>query len=336
MVSEPLAVGIVGCGGISAAHGDAAAGNDDRLSIVACCDVDPDRAAEFAASYDVPATYEDYRTMLDAEALDLVILATWPVQHEEQVLDCVAAGVPGVLCEKSLALDAETAAGMARAADDAGTLLAEGCMYRHLRLQELLAADAVGELRKIRAGFHSVVDDETNWRRDPDRGGGVVYDYTCYCVNAMTMVTGDVPDRVTGTWERREDGLVEELYGTLQYPDETVGIVESSQTAGYRQPLEVQGTEGTLELEHAWSTDHYDDVVEYRGGWESDFAPRVHRAERADPYEAQLLHLCGCLAGDVTCRMPAAESVRNVAIMDAVLEAARTGRAVTPDVPSRP
>jgi hypothetical protein len=44
----------------------------------------------------------DYRAMLEREKVDLLIIATWPHQHEGHVLAAVEAGVPAILCEKSM------------------------------------------------------------------------------------------------------------------------------------------------------------------------------------------------------------------------------------------
>ena len=333
--SPPFTTAIVGCGGISRAHGDAIEGNDDRIDFVACCDVDPDAADAFADRYGVPRTYTKLEELLASEELDVVILATWPNLHEAQVLTCVEAGVPAVLCEKSLSTNAESGARMVRAAAEGETLLVEAFMYRHhprtLELVERLESGEIGDLRHVRAGFHMKVEDESNWRRDPDRAGGVAYDLTSYPVNFVGGLFGEPPERVAAEWIRREDGLVESLYATLRYPEGTVAIIESSQTAAYRLPLEVRGIEGALSIEHAWLPD---DVIErISGNWQEDFERERIETQNADPYEEQILHVCECLERGAEPRFTAAESVRNAAVMDALLESAETGRFVAPTVP---
>lgn len=94
----PIDAGIVGCGANARSHGDASEGNE-QVRLVACSDLDPEAAEGFADRYGVPATYTDHTTMLEEESLGLVVLSTWPNLHEEQVLDCIGAGVPAILCE---------------------------------------------------------------------------------------------------------------------------------------------------------------------------------------------------------------------------------------------
>jgi len=251
-------VAIVGCGGVSHSHGEALTRAHDVAQLTAACDVDPERAESYAAEYGHSDTawYVDYEEMLRDVHPDIVILATWPNQHEEQVLTCVTAGVSGILCEKSLSTTGDSAARMARAAKETDIELLEGFMYRHnprmRRFFELFEEGAIGDLRKIRAGFTSTVTNEENWRRDPERGGGVIFDYTCYCINAITAAAGDVPERVAAEWDRREDGLIESLYATIRFSDTLVAQVETSQNASFGRPLELHGNEATMRINPAW------------------------------------------------------------------------------------
>jgi predicted dehydrogenase len=330
MDHDTVRAGIVGCGANARSHGDAADG-EERVRFVACCDIDPGAAADFAAEYGVDRTYTDHVEMVEAEDLDLVVLSTWPNLHEQQVLDCVDAGAPALLCEKSLATNAASAARMARAAAAAGAVLVEAFKHRHhprtRRLQELVETGEVGDLSRIRAGFHGTIDDETNWRRDPERGGGVVYDFTCYCVNTLGAFTGAVPERVAAEWTRRDDGLVEELWGLLRYDDGLVAEVDSSQRTSGVQPLELHGDEALLSLDHAWNA-HQEDITV-----RADGETRTLATPAADPFEAQLRHVCECLRADETPRFTVEESVRNLAVVDAMLESAATNSVTTPDVP---
>jgi len=329
--SFPITAGIVGCGANARSHGDAIEGNEGRIQLVACCDIHPKRAAAFAGRYDVSTTYTDHVTMVEEENLDLVILSTWPKQHEDQVLDCVAAGVRAILCEKSLTTSAESAARMARAADETNTLLVEGFKHRHhprtLTLQQLVADGEIGELHRIRAGFHNVVNDETNWRRDPAVGGGVVYDFTCYCVNMLYAFTEAVPEHVSAEWTRREDGLIESLYATCRYPGDVIAEIDSSQRIDAFQPLELHGTDGFLSLDRVWNADQEDIILRKQNEVET------YATEAANAFEEQLLHLCTCLSAGTTPRFTVDESVRNLAVIDAMLESAATNTYTAPDVP---
>jgi predicted dehydrogenase len=155
----PVRLGIVGCGGISHRHGPAAAASSE-VAIVGCCDTRIDVAQEWAATYGCESVYSDYRAMVDELELDGVLLATWPVQHCEQILGCLHAGVRFVLCEKALTTSRATALEVFRAAEAATAIVVEALMYRHhpaiKRVERLLDEGAVGAVDSVRAYFQRV------------------------------------------------------------------------------------------------------------------------------------------------------------------------------------
>ena len=216
---RPVRAAIVGCGGIAHAHAGSAVLHPDKITLVACADVIEERARDFAAKYHIPSFQTDYLALLEREKPDLVFFATWPIQHEEQVLAAIERCVPAILCEKSLAMNAASATRMALRAKETRTVLVEGFMWRHLprtlEVQRMIAEGRIGKLRKIRAGFHALSNDPDNWRRKKEYGGGVVFDFSCYCVNALGAFAGGLPGSVYAVWKCAADGLIEELYGLL-------------------------------------------------------------------------------------------------------------------------
>ena len=66
----PYRAAIIGCGRM--AHGHARAWNDDpRARLVACADLSPEAATNFANEFGIPATYTDYPEMLLTERPDV-------------------------------------------------------------------------------------------------------------------------------------------------------------------------------------------------------------------------------------------------------------------------
>lgn len=60
--------------------------------LVAAADPSADRLREFAVRWQVDATYNDYRTMLDTEHLDIVSICTPTRTHVAIATDVVASG----------------------------------------------------------------------------------------------------------------------------------------------------------------------------------------------------------------------------------------------------
>lgn len=154
--NDPVSIGLVGCGGISHYHIGGIRLHPD-LRVAACADIDKERACTWGRQHGVDQCFADWREMVEKVRPDIVIFATWPAQHREQVIAAAEMGVPAILCEKSLALTAAEGQAMAAACRKSGTLLMEGFMYRHTpRTQnfiELVHSGAVGDLRCARAAF---------------------------------------------------------------------------------------------------------------------------------------------------------------------------------------
>ena len=127
-------LGIVGCGDISHFHARAIEAVSDKIHFTACCDVDRERAEEWATQYDVSAAYGSLEEMLRAETLDAVLLATWPNLHRSQIEFCLNSGIKQILCEKALAITGSEATEIWDMVQNADAFLMEGFMYRHPQL----------------------------------------------------------------------------------------------------------------------------------------------------------------------------------------------------------
>jgi predicted dehydrogenase len=344
VTSEPLRLGIVGCGGISERHARAAAGSA-AAAIVACCDIRAGAAEDWAAQHGCERAYADYRTMIREHELDGVLLATWPNLHHEQVLGCLEEGVRAVLCEKSLAVTGAEALEIWTAADEADSLVVEGLMYRHhpaiRRIDELLAADEIGEIDSVRAAFsifdgeESAPDDPSrDWRQRADRAGGVPYDLACYCVDACNRLAGPPPRRALAVAGRSARyGTVSRLFGLLEYGNGVVGTVESSKGADFDHALTISGARGRLLLPVAWRIDHPTEVTLARSvGWGLSEETRFP-APVVDVYRLQLEAFAAAVRGEAAPVPTLAESVVDAFTLDALLESATAGAAADVAVP---
>jgi len=125
-----LKVGLVGCGGIGKAHADSYE-KDPLGTLVAVCDVNRERADQFAERYKVRAYYT-VQEMLNHEDLDIVDVTTSGYEqgswHYEPSMEAMAAG-KHVLCEKPLSNDIDECREMVRFA--ANQKVSLGCNLNH-------------------------------------------------------------------------------------------------------------------------------------------------------------------------------------------------------------
>jgi xylose dehydrogenase (NAD/NADP) len=338
---EPLRLGIVGCGWISAWHGRAAARIDD-LALVACCDTSAEAAEGFRDRYGCQRAYTDYQEMVREHELDGVILATWPPHHLEQIQFCLEAGIQNILCEKSITVGSDEALEVWSATRAAGALVVEGFMYRHhpamLRIDEILGEGGLGRIDHVSAGFDGFDAEEfapddpaRGWRRTKELHGGVPYDHLCYCVNQANHVAGAPPAQVMAlSWRSERYGTVNRVYGLIEYENGAVGMVESSKGSDFHYELKIFGSTGQLVLPVSITPDRIPPRETFEPGEFSEifvnrkidlfaYETEAIRIPAADPYELELRHFAATVRGTAAPKPALAESVVNVHTINALL-----------------
>ena len=124
-----MRIGLIGAGAVAPFHARAAELiSDVRLSAV--CDLDR-ATAERAATDSQAAVFTDYRTLLDSDTVDAVIVNTPHGLHHQMVLDAAERGLH-VLVEKPLATTVADCDEMVRACATAGVTMVVGHIQHFL------------------------------------------------------------------------------------------------------------------------------------------------------------------------------------------------------------
>ncbi len=169
--------------------------------VVAVASRQLDRAKTFAAEHGIPDAYGSYEDLLDADDVDAVYISLPNHLHSAWVERCAEQG-KHILCEKPLALNRAQAETAFDSAERQGVLLVEGFMYRThpqiARLLELVADDAIGEVRVVEASFGKNMHDESNIRMSNAMGGGAILDLGSYGVSISRLVVGAATGRPSG------------------------------------------------------------------------------------------------------------------------------------------
>ena len=210
--ARTLGIGMVGAGTMAGAHSLAlsmlAPLYPDlplRPRLVAVADVNERLASRLAERYTYARVEPDWRSLVEAPDVDLVVTCLPPSYNREVVLGAVAAG-KHVVSEKPLATDAETGAELLTACRRAGVFHGLGAAYRWtpaLRaIRELIDGGELGEIRSIRATF--LLD----YAADPDvpllwrfqkalAGGGIAIDTGYHLADTARYLVGEI-DTVQG------------------------------------------------------------------------------------------------------------------------------------------
>lgn len=201
-----LGVAIVGCGLIGRKRASALPGG----RLVACADLDLERAAALARSAPVAAAAdgvpvrpaEAFARWQDAVAhpdVSVVVVATTNDVLAEITAAALEAG-RHVLVEKPAARHAGELAPLERLAESSGRRVRVGFNHRYhpalLKARELVDAGALGPLMFLRAryGHGGRVGYDREWRADPARsGGGELIDQGSHVIDLARWFLGDFP-----------------------------------------------------------------------------------------------------------------------------------------------
>src|SRR4029077_5127650 len=135
-----------------------------------------------------------------------------------------------------------------------GVVLMEAFMWRHqprtAALRRLLAEGAISTLRLIRSSFSFPID-LNDWRLDPARGGGALWDIGCYGVSTTRLFAGAEPTEVRSLARFGKTGGDLSATGALRFPGGVLGLIDCSFEEPFRCVYELVGTTGFIEVPDA-------------------------------------------------------------------------------------
>jgi len=125
-----LRVGVVGTGVMGTDHAERLVGRISGAQLVAVSDPDAARMSALVAAFAGCQAFEDPLALIADPDVDAVLIASPGFAHEEQVMACIEHRKP-TLCEKPLAMDAESALRLVTAERQAGKAMVQvGFMRR--------------------------------------------------------------------------------------------------------------------------------------------------------------------------------------------------------------
>ena len=345
MASGEVGVGLVGTGFIGQAHAEAFS-LSPVASVRAVASRSPDRAAEFAARWGIPAWHDDYRELAARPDVDLVCVAAPNYLHRDIAVAAAQAG-KHVICEKPLARTLREADEMIAACRDAGVKLmyAEEICFapQYVRAKELADEGALGDVYLVRQteqhfGPHS------DWFWDPElAGGGVLMDMGCHGIEFVRWVHGKPSARSVsaevGTFVHNERTRAEDhAIITIRFDDRRAGLIEASwaKPGGMDDRAEIVGSRGVTyaDLVRGSSLLTFSDVGY---GYSVEKAPdtRGWTVTASDELwnsglPQEMDHFARCVAGDAVPRETGEDGRVVLEIIYAAYRAARLGRVELP------
>ncbi|HET9083129.1 MAG TPA: Gfo/Idh/MocA family oxidoreductase [Candidatus Limnocylindrales bacterium] len=266
-MDRPARVAIIGSGNVTHFYLTGAA-KFPSVALVACADLDPERARALAARGGFPAV--PVEAILGDTTIDVALVLTPPAAHAPVAIAAIEAG-KHVYSEKPLAtsredarlvLDAAAAAGV-RVGAAPDTFLGGGLQTARAVIDDgLIGTPLVATAAVSHTG-------PERWHHDPRifyaPGGGPVLDVGPYYVTALVNLLGPVAAVAAvgrGVGSERlvaegplvgttiTSGVPTTVIGTLTFASGVIGsLFASFDTAGSRVPhIEIHGTAGSLSL----------------------------------------------------------------------------------------
>ena len=253
-------------------------------------------------------TFPDMDAMLDAVALDAVVICTPSALHARQVQAALDRGLH-VFCEKPFCLDPADSDRLTALADARGLVTQVGYHNRFVgafqEVKRLLDAGAIGTVSHVLAEAYGPVvlkPKGGTWRTRQVEGGGCLYDYAAHPLNLLTWYFGR-PTGVAGTvlnrvFSRETD---DEVAGTILFPGDVNAQVSVNWSDESQRKMTtrvtVWGTRGRIYADRqevqAYLRESGDPLPEgYTPGWNVRYTTALTEPVdfyvRGEEYSAQL------------------------------------------------
>ena len=332
-----LRYAIVGCAGIGPTHADAVQAVEDA-QLVACADLDPEAADEFAEEYDC-AAYTDTAEMVEDADVDAVSVCTPSGTHADVTVEAARAGAD-VLCEKPLDVYADRIDRMIEVCEEEGVTLAGVFQKRtHDSAQVAKAAVEDGDIGDLVLGDTHVkwfrsqgYYDSGGWRGTRDMDGGAMMNQAIHAIDRLQWLMGGVESVTAITDTLQRDLECEDTAAVaLRFENGALGTIEATTAVkGGTDRTEINGTEGTVGLAGQALT-----TFEVGTGEESDYGAEtesrevgVEEAEWPGPHVRVVRDFVDALREGREPMVPAREAREAVDVILAAYESADRGEPV--------
>lgn len=256
---------LIGCGRIATNHIKAAINN--KLDIVAVCDVVPDHIESLLAKHNLEGDksikrYTDYKKMLEENSdIELVAIATESGIHAEIALYTIDKGI-NVIIEKPMAMNIKDADEIIKRSEEKKVTVCACHQNRfNVAVHKMREALEQGRFGKISHGSIHVrwnrnkdYYDQAPWRGTWAQDGGALMNQCIHGIDLLRWTMGDEIDEVYGVTKQQFHHYLEaEDIGmaVVKFKNGAVGTIEGT-TNVYPQNLEetlyVFGENGTVKL----------------------------------------------------------------------------------------
>ena len=289
----------------------------------------PAKATDWQARYNIPDrsvySYDTMHRMADNPDIDVVYIVTPNALHLDHALAAAKAG-KHVFCEKPMEISVERCQQMIAALKAANRML--GIAYRmqydpyHLECMAFARSRELGALKVIDA-FYGFNIPPSGWRLQRAlSGGGPLMDVGIYCLQATRYITGEEPVWISAMTTQGDPARFSEVEESVlwqaRFPSGAISHCGASYNCAPVSYIRAIAEHGWFGLEPAFGSG-------LRGtrsdGKPIEFAP-------IDQVAAEMDDFAQCILEKKPSKVSGEEGLRDVRVLVAIYESARTGRPV--------
>lgn len=327
-----LRVAIMGLGSYGTRVADAMQ-NCTQAKLVGVISGTPSKITAWQTKYGIPAkncyNYENFDDIKSNPDIDAVYVITPNALHKEQVIRVAKAGKHAI-CEKPMAVNAKDGQEMVDACKKANVKLLVGYrMHFEPKTLEIIRMRNAGEFGKVLffqglSGF--IIGDPTQWRLNKAlSGGGAMMDIGIYSINGSRYMIGEDPIWVTAQEtktnpEKFKEGIDETIQFQLGFPGGAVASCLSTYSLNNLDKFFLNGDKGFAEMQPSTG---YGPIQGRTHKGELTYRHVTHQTVQMDEMAKIILE-----GKQPVVPVDGEEGVKDMKIVDAIFEAAKTGKKI--------
>ncbi|MFC2007838.1 Gfo/Idh/MocA family protein [Chloroflexota bacterium] len=335
----PIGWGIIGTGNHANNVTAPALNKAANGKLVAVCDLNEERAKEFATKHGVERTYDSLDKMLEDPELDVLYIATPNKLHAPQTIQAAEAG-KHVLCEKPMALTVSDAEEMISISHKNKVKLGVSFPGRYHPVQQearrYIQSGIAGEIYLAKAQYcrgGSRVS-SSGWRGDPKiAGAGALYGTALHPIDILRFILDSEVAEVRALTDEEPprypvDNMV---YVIMKFENGVTGVVISGTLAhrsdndalvyGSKAKIICKGTIGSSVLGNLGEFQVDGDAINVRAEFPTDDYRPYTMIREVDAFNKWI-------EDDTEPSVTSHNGLQMVRISNAILESSRQGKAV--------
>jgi len=326
-----LGVALVGLGSLSTNQIAPALQKTNYCKLAGIVTGTPAKAKKWKVRHNLPDnsvySYETMEQMADNPDIDIVYVVTPNALHAEHTIKAAKAG-KHVLCEKPMEVSPEKCQQMIDACKAADRMLAVG--YRlhfdpnHIECIRLAREKVFGNLNMIQAEYGFRIG-QKQWRLDRAlSGGGPLMDVGIYALQATRYISGEEPVSVSAVATNSDPvkfkDIEESIAWQLKFPGGVIATCNTTYNFNGFDRLRAFADRGWFELAPAYG---YGGIQGKRS--DNKWTPIAG----IDQFAVEMDDFAQCILEKRPTKVPGEEGLRDLKIMMAIYEAAKTGKTIS-------